>query len=156
MLELLDSLTSENLVLICLVLGVIALCLAIGISVEIYTANKKYEETYGKRKETLEDTQGRLNIKESANVKYVEEDAEIEKTKAKIELENLREKLKKEEEEKHRLIEENIALEKAKESQREQIEILEDTIVDLKPIVKLKKMKKLKKFKFQLLEKLKI
>ena len=49
MLELLDSLTSENLVLICLVLGVIALCLAIGISVEIYTANKKYEETYGKR-----------------------------------------------------------------------------------------------------------
>ena len=135
MLELLDSLTSENLVLICLVLGVIALCLAIGISVEIYTANKKYEETYGKRKETLEDTQGRLNIKESANVKYVEEDAEIEKTKAKIELENLREKLKKEEEEKHRLIEENIALEKAKESQKEQIEILEDTIVDLKPIV---------------------
>lgn len=135
MLELLDSLTSENLVLICLVLGVIALCLAIGISVEIYTANKKYEETYGRKNEALENTQGRLNIKESANVKYVEEDAEIEKTKAKIELENLREKLKKEEEEKHRLIEENIALEKEKKSQREQIEILEDTIVDLKPIV---------------------
>ena len=38
----------------------------------------------------------RLNIKESANVRYVEENAELEKTRAKIELEELRTKLKKE------------------------------------------------------------
>ena len=135
MLELLDSLTSENLVLICLLLGVIALCLAIGISVEIYSANKKYNETYKRADSELEDTQGRLNIKESANVKYVEENAELEKTKAKMELENLREKLKQEEEEKQRLIAEKLALEEEKKSQKEQIEILEDTIVDLKPVV---------------------
>ena len=131
MLELLDSLTSENLVMICLILGVIALCLAIAISIEIYTGNKKY----AKEQKLIEDTQGKLNIKESANVKYVEENIELEKTKAKLELEQLREKLKREEEEKKRLYEENLALEKQKQEQKEQIEILEDTIVDLKPVI---------------------
>ena len=131
MLELLDSISSENLVMICLILGVIALCLAIAISIEIYSGNKKY----AKNKEELEDTQSKLNIKESANIKYVEEDAELEKTKAKMELEQLREKLRREEEEKQRLFEANMALEKEKEEQKEQIEILEDTIVDLRPVV---------------------
>lgn len=131
MLELLDSLTSDSLVMICLVLGVIALCLAIGISVEIYTSNKKYQEENGIDK-SLETTQSRLNIKESENVKYVEEDRELEKTKAKMELEQLREKLMKEEEEKQRIIEENLALEAKK--QEPQIETLEDTIVNLKPV----------------------
>jgi ATP/ADP translocase len=83
MFDLLDSLTSENLVIICLVLGVIALCLAIGISVEIYTTNKKYAE---ENKDLNENTQTKLNIKESENVIYVEEDSELEKTKAKMEL----------------------------------------------------------------------
>ena len=46
MLELLDSLTSENLVLICLVLGVIALCLAVGISVEIPPDLKIFSDAF--------------------------------------------------------------------------------------------------------------
>lgn len=136
MLELLDSLTSENLVLICLVLGVIALCLAIGISVEMYTASKKYLELEKTdEKIPLENTQSRLNIKESADVKYVEEDKELEKTKAKMELEQLREKLRREEEEKQKIIEANLALEAQRAKQKQQIEVLEDTIVDLKPVV---------------------
>ncbi len=133
MTDLLDSLTSDSLVMICLVLGVIALCLAIGISVEIYTSNKKYKEMHKDELEE-ENTQTRLNIKESADVKYVEEDRELEKTKAKMELEQLREKLKREEEEKQKVIEQNLALEQEKKKQQEKIEVLEDTIVDLKPI----------------------
>lgn len=141
MLELLDSLSSENLVMICLVLGIIALCLSIGISFEIYsTGNKtKYKSI---RRDNTEDTQTRLNIKESANVKYVEENSELEKTKAKLELEQLREKLKREEEEKNRLIAINAELEKKKQEEtiesnkiiNNDIEILEDTIVNMKPI----------------------
>ena len=133
MLELLDSLTSENLVLICLVLGVIALCLAVGISVEIYAANKKY----AKENEAIsnENTHTRLNIKESSNVIYVEEDSELEKTKAKMELEQLRAKLKKEEEEKQKLIESNLNLQNDNKEKDIKIETLEDTIVDLKPVV---------------------
>ena len=38
--ELLNSLTSDNLVLLCVIMGVIALFLAIAISVEIYNNNK--------------------------------------------------------------------------------------------------------------------
>lgn len=141
MLDLLDSLTSENLVLICLVLGVIALCLAVGISVEIYTANKKYQRVYDRK--TNENTQTKLNIKESANVIYVEEDDELEKTKAKMELEQLRAKLKKEEEEKRKIIEENIILEKENKEKEFKIETLEDTIVDLQPVVNQIKEKEL-------------
>ena len=131
MLDLLDSLTSENLVLICLVLGVIALALAIGISVEMFASEKKYREEKNKQSEN---TQTKLNIKESADVKYVEEDRELEKTRAKIELEELREKLRREEEEKKRIIEQNLALEQAKKEKQEQIEVLEDTIVNMKPV----------------------
>ena len=134
MLELLDSLSSDNLVVICLVLGAVALCLAIAISIEIYTTNKKYKEDSKYDNYRIENTQSAINIKESKDVKYVNEDSEIEKTKAKMELEQLREKLKKEEEEKNKLIEANLALEKEKQEQKEQIEVLEDTIVDLKPI----------------------
>ena len=140
MLELLDSLTSDNLVLICLILGVLALCLAIGISIEMYTVNKKYEKIKAKEKESVDNTQSRLNIKESADIKYVDENSELEKTKAKMELEKLREKLRLEEEEKQRAIEANINIEREKQAQVEQQvennnEDLEKTIVNLKPIV---------------------
>ena len=132
MLELLDSLTSENLILICFILGILALCLAIGISIEMYTTNKKYIKI---EKEKIDNTQSKLNIKESADIKYVDEDSELEKTKAKMELERLREKLRLEEEEKQRVIEANIALEREKQAQKENIDDLEKTIVNLKPIV---------------------
>ena len=135
MLELLDGLTNENLILICFILGILALCLAIGISIEMYVTNKKYAKIKIE-KSNIENTQSKLNIKESADIKYVDEDSELEKTKAKMELERLREKLRLEEEEKQRIIEEKIALEKEKEVQvQNNTEELEKTIVNLKPVV---------------------
>lgn len=142
MLDLMDNLSSENLVMICFILGTIALILAILISVEIYIGNKKYKEEF--EKNGITNTQTKLNIKEDSNVKYVEEvDRELEKTKAKVELQELREKLKKEEEEKKKLLETNLALAsvalnsqntQVKTEEKEEIEKLEDTAVDLKPI----------------------
>ena len=127
--ELLNSLTSDNLVLLCVIMGVIALFLAIAISVEIYNNNKRYqkllkedEETEDKedKEEDISETSNILNIKEDSNIKYVDEDSELEKTKAKMELASLREKLKKEEEEKSKLIEMNLALSKKNEEHLEQ------------------------------------
>ncbi len=100
--ELLNSLSSDNLVLLCVIMGIVALFLAIAISIEIYNNNKRYQILLEKEKtkeKNLSDTQT-INIKPSDGIKYVEEDAELEKTKAKMELASIREKLKKEEEEK--------------------------------------------------------
>lgn len=133
--ELLNSLTSDNLVLLCVIMGVIALFLAIAISVEIYNNNKRYQKLLKADKEEKDKdeeisvTSKILNIKEDSNIKYVDEDSELEKTKAKIELANLREKLKKEEEEKSKLIEMNLALSKKREEQQDNInDNLEKTI----------------------------
>lgn len=111
--ELLNSITSDNLILLCVIMGVIALILAISVSIEVYNNNKKYQKELKERQEKEEEIkEPKLNIKESKDIKYVEEDSEIEKTKAKIELANLREKLRKEEEEKQKLLEMNLALSK--------------------------------------------
>ncbi len=113
---LLNSLSSDNLVLLCVIMGIVALFLAIAISIEIYNGNKRYQKLVierEKEKEKFEQQQQelqKLNIKESADIKYVEENSELEKTKAKLELANLRERLQKEEEEKQKLMEMNIAL----------------------------------------------
>ena len=114
--NLLDSLSSDNLVLLCVIMGVIALFLAIAISIEIYNSNKRYQKILDQEKEIDSNTKT-LKIIEDKNVKYVDEDGELEKTKAKIELANLREKLKKEEEEKQKLIEMNLALAKSKKEE---------------------------------------
>ena len=142
MLDLMNNLSSENLVMICFILGTIALILAIIVSIEIYIGNKKYKEEL--EKSSITDTQTKLNIKEDANIKYVDEiDSELEKTKAKVELQELREKLKKEEEEKKKLLDTNLALasvalnnqnKEVKVEKVPEIEKLEDTITDLKPI----------------------
>lgn len=108
--ELLDSLSSDNLVLLCVIMGFIALCLSVAISIEIYSSNKKIKKMSNNEKEKEKVIESKLNIKESSNIKYVEEDEELEKTKAKLELANLREQLKKEEEEKKRLLEINLEL----------------------------------------------
>ena len=39
-----NNLSSDNLVLLCVVMGVVALFLAIAISIEIYNSNKKYQK----------------------------------------------------------------------------------------------------------------
>ena len=123
MLELMDNLSAENLVLICFILGTIALALAIAISIEIYFANKKYSALMDATTSTL----NKLNIKEDTNVKYVVEDEELEKTKAKLELQALKDKLRKEEEEKKKLMELNLAL--AKEDKKEKVETKQEQVV---------------------------
>ena len=78
MLDLMNNLSSENLVMICFILGTIALILAIIVSIEIYIGNKKYKEEL--EKSSITDTQTKLNIKEDANIKYVDEiDSELNK-----------------------------------------------------------------------------
>lgn len=136
--ELLNSITSDNLILLCVIMGVIALILAISVSIEVYNNNKKYQrelkEKEEKEKEKEEEIkEPKLNIKESKDIKYVEEDTEIEKTKAKIELANLREKLKKEEEEKQKLLEMNLALSKNQIKEEEKIE---EKKIDIEETVK--------------------
>ena len=112
--ELLNSLTSDNLVLLCVIMGVIALFLAVAISIEIFNNSKRYKDV--KVSEDLDEGEDiNLNIKKDENIKYVTEDSELEKTKAKLELAALRERLKKEEEEKNKLIEMNLALSKKKD-----------------------------------------
>ena len=150
--ELLNSLSSDNLVLLCVIMGIVALFLAIAISIEIYNSNKKYQKLIEKnnleKESKLENTSSKINIKESPDIKYVDEsDEELEKTKAKIELANLREKLKKEEEEKQRLLEMNIALankeqnntstvvEEPKKEEIEELDIEEETVEENNNVV---------------------
>ena len=117
--ELLNSLTSDNLVLLCVIMGVVALFLAIAISIEIINNNKRYQKLLKEEKEEDIDEEvsvtAPLNIKTDPNVKYIDENSELEKTKAKLELAALREKLKKEEEEKNKLLEMNLALSRKKD-----------------------------------------
>ena len=134
--NLLDSLSSDNLVLLCVIMGVIALFLAIAISIEIYNSNKRYQKILDQEKEKnkekeIEKNTKKLKIIEDKNVKYVDEDGELEKTKAKIELANLREKLKKEEEEKQKLIEMNLALVKNKKEEDKKEEKVNNNKVDV-------------------------
>ena len=135
--ELLNSITSDNLILLCVIMGVIALILAISVSIEVYNNNKKYQRELKEKEEKEEKEEEvkepKLNIKESKDIKYVEEDTEIEKTKAKIELANLREKLKKEEEEKRKLLEMNLALSKNQIKEEEKIE---EKKIDIEETVK--------------------
>ena len=134
--ELLDSLSSDNLVVLCFVMGVIALLLAIAISIELFNSNKKYKKMAqdDEKKELDSINDVKINIKESPDIKYVDEnDSELEKTKAKIELAELREKLKKEEEEKQRLLEMNLKL-SAKNKQEEKVE--DEKALEIKENVK--------------------
>lgn len=117
--EILNSMTTDNLTLLCIILGVVALLLAITISVEIYKNNKKY-----KLEQEKLNSKPKLNIKEDQNIKYVdEEDEDLEKTKAKLELANLRERLKREQEEKRKLLEINTNLSRQRAEASENLEI---------------------------------
>lgn len=117
--DLLNTITSDNLVLLCVIMGVVALFLTIAIAIEIYSNNKRYNKNVITVVEE-DKTNEPLNIQEDENIKYVDENSELEKTKAKLELAELREKLKKEEEEKRKLIEANLALEKKKLEEEKQ------------------------------------
>lgn len=149
--ELLDSMYNDNLILLCVIMGVIALALSIAIFVEMYKSNRKLVPKEEKEEpKDLELTENKLNIKESADIKYVDEDKDLEKTKAKMELAKLREKLKKEEEEKQKLIELNMALAKNanKDESIEKEKELEKTIevkIDKQQLEQLQKNAEVKK-----------
>lgn len=117
--ELLNKISSNNLILLCVIMSIVALFLAIAISVELfnnYKRKKRIELLTGKTDEEV-----LLNIKEDENVTYVEDDEELEKTKARIELAKLKERLKKEEEEKKKLLEINLALANKENTVKEEV-----------------------------------
>ena len=105
--ELLNSLSSDNLVLICIFMGFIALVLAVAIAFEIHNTSKRYKKYL--KEINKDDEEDNINISYDEDVKYVEEDSELEKTKAKLELNSLRERLKKEEEEKNKIYENTVS-----------------------------------------------
>ena len=150
MAELLNKISSNNLILLCVIMSIIALFLAIAISIELfnnYKRKKRIELLTGKTDEEV-----LLNIKEDENVTYVEDDEELEKTKARIELAKLKERLKQEEEEKKKLLEINLALankentvkqeekvekvEKVEEIKQEEPKKVEEVIIEKKEEIK--------------------
>ena len=122
MTELLNKISSENLIVICIVMSIVALFLDISVSIEFFNNYKRKKIL--KKEDNIYDSDENTDINtiEDSNIKYVEEDEELEKTKAKLELAKLKERLIKEEEEKKKLLEINLALvnnEKAKDDVKE-------------------------------------
>ena len=122
MTELLNKISSENLIVICIVMSIVALFLAISVSIEFFNNYKRKKIL--KKEDNIYDSDENTDINtiEDSNIKYVEEDEELEKTKAKLELAKLKERLIKEEEKKKKLLEINLALvnnEKAKDDVKE-------------------------------------
>ena len=122
MTELLNKISSENLIVICIVMSIVALFLAISVSIEFFNNYKRKKIL--KKEDNIYDSDENTDINtiKDSNIKYVEEDEELEKTKAKLELAKLKERLIKEEEEKKKLLEINLALvnnEKAKDDVKE-------------------------------------
>lgn len=114
MAELLNKISSDNLMLVCVVMSVIALSLAIAVSIELFGRRRKKRVV-----EKVIDKEENINIKKDDNITYVEEDDELEKTAAKLELAKLKERLEKEETEKKKLLEINLALVTNKEKELE-------------------------------------
>lgn len=88
------SISADNLVLLSVGLSLLALFFATYIIVDSFFKKKEKE----KEEEAKED----INIKKDDGIRYVEEDSELEKTRAKLELEELKERLMKEEQEKQK------------------------------------------------------
>lgn len=105
--NLLNNISSNSLLIVCIVMTIVALFLAIAVAIEVIGNYRR------KRRVNVvldDDYESEINIKKDENISYVEDDEELEKTKAKIELEKLKERLRKEEEEKKKLLEINLAL----------------------------------------------
>lgn len=93
--DLVNGFSSNNLVIVCIIMSFIALFLAIAIAIEVFNTRRRK----GIKIDLTEpEEEPKLNIKEDQNITYVEEDEEFEKTKAKLELEKLKEELQKQEE----------------------------------------------------------
>lgn len=99
--ELLAKITEDNLIIFCILLCIAAFLIVLIISIELYNKRDKKKILLLENK----DDEKELNIKKDDNIVYETLDEELEKTKAKIELAKLKEKL--EQEEKSILTDEN-------------------------------------------------
>lgn len=100
--ELLAKITEDNLMIFCILLCIAAFLITLIVSIELYNNKKKKKILLLENKNDEKE----LNIKKDDNIIYEVEDEELEKTKAKIELAKLKEKLEQEEKEKAILEEE--------------------------------------------------
>ncbi len=99
--QLLDRISQEGLLVVCIVLAVIALLLAILICYEIIIAKRKNKVTIEvKNDNTNKSSSNELNIKYDDKITYVEENSDEDRIKAKEELEKIKNKLIAEDEEK--------------------------------------------------------
>lgn len=125
--KLLNNISNADLVTITILMSIVALLLAVAISIEIYKNSKKT----GLRILSSSNDLNTINIKEVEGINYVDDDAELEKTKARLELAELKERLRREEIEKSKLLELNIALAKNNKSKEE----VKETIVEENKVV---------------------
>ena len=114
MTELLNQISQDNLILVCVIMSVIALFLAIAMTIELLSHYRKKTTATHQIEE-----KNKINIKEDANIKYVEDNEDLEKTEAKLELAKLKEQLANEEKEKKQLLELNLALTNMKKEEKE-------------------------------------
>ena len=93
--ELLNNISQEGLLVVCIAMSVVALLLAIFITAELFISRKKKKQlefsSSNDNTPYMEDRE--LNIKYDENIKYEEENSEIERQKAKEELERIKNKL---------------------------------------------------------------
>ena len=97
--ELLDRISQEGLLVVCIALAAVALLLAIVIVVEIIVSKKK--ASYEVIEDAPSKENNKLNIKYDENITYVDENSEEERRKAKAELEHIKNKLIEEDNKKH-------------------------------------------------------
>ena len=99
--ELLDRISQEGLLVVCIVLAVVALLLAILICYEIIVAKRKNKVTIEVKDENAnKSSSNELNIKYDDKITYVEENSDEDRIKAKEELEKIKNRLIAEDEEK--------------------------------------------------------
>ena len=137
--ELLDRISQEGLLVVCIVLAVVALLLAILICYEIIVAKRKNKVTIEVKDDNAnKSSSNELNIKYDDKITYVEENSDEDRIKAKEELEKIKNRLIAEDEEKknEKKIEEKKQEEKKVEVAKQvetkvEIEKLEDDDDDL-------------------------
>lgn len=96
------SIQSNNFLILCIGITIVALFFAIYIIVDFLLNKKKRKKISIENVEDNESNDLSLNTEETFEIKYVDEDSELEKTKAKLELKEIKEKLLLEEENKQK------------------------------------------------------
>ncbi len=102
MTELLNSISQDSLIVICIAMSVVALFLGVLITLEILGSRKNEDED---DQEDSDDEKKTLNIKIDENIKYEDDSEEAIKIKAREELERLKQKLREEDNKKKVVVE---------------------------------------------------